>query len=144
MLLRPPLVYGPGAGGAFYGPCGFLKAVLNKEMITLWGDGMELREFVYVEDVAKIVEGLIFGSAFGVLNVVSGKPATFAQALDIISRLQEGPPKYCSKPRSKEKVDNVFLAEKLAEVFPAFEFASLEEGMRETWKALLAEGRVAR
>ncbi|UCD15397.1 MAG: NAD(P)-dependent oxidoreductase, partial [Candidatus Omnitrophota bacterium] len=40
-ILRPPLIYGPGDMGSTYGPAGFIKAALNNEKITLWGDGLE-------------------------------------------------------------------------------------------------------
>ena len=51
MILRPALVYGPGEEGSFYGPSGFMKAAVKNEEILLWGNGSELREFVYIDDL---------------------------------------------------------------------------------------------
>jgi UDP-glucose 4-epimerase len=144
LLLRPPLVYGPGDGGAFYGPSGFIKDSINEDPIILWGDGSELREFVFSEDAAEIVERLIFGRTFGVLNLVSGRSSTFAQVLDIVSRLQGRPVKYRSRDRTKEKVDNAYVNKKLANALPDFQFTTLEDGMRRTWEAFRHKKQVTR
>ena len=50
ICLRPPLIYGPGDLGRTYGPSGFISSALDKTEITLWGDGTELREFIFIEN----------------------------------------------------------------------------------------------
>ena len=37
LILRPPLVYGPGEKGSFYGPMGFVRAAMKGDPILLWG-----------------------------------------------------------------------------------------------------------
>ena len=67
LILRPALVYGKEDLSYSYGPTGFIYKAINFEELVLWGDGSELREFIYVEDVAKIVDQLIqkFDSSSG-------------------------------------------------------------------------------
>ena len=60
VILRPALVFGPGEEGGFYGPSGFVKAAVKNEEIVLWGDGSELREFVYIHDLIFVFISLIF------------------------------------------------------------------------------------
>ena len=66
VILRPPLVYGDGDLSFGYGPTGFLRKALDGDDITMWGDGTELREFIYINDVVDIVKILINSDFNGV------------------------------------------------------------------------------
>ena len=72
-ILRPTLVYGIGDKTKCYGPAGFLDKLINNEEIVLWGDASELREFLYVKDIARIVHEIAFCDFSGLLNPVSGQ-----------------------------------------------------------------------
>ena len=129
LVLRPPTVYGPGDVGGAYGPSGFLEAALAKRPITLWGDGEELRDFVFVEDLTSIVHGLVFSDYEGVVNVASGASCSFREMLDIISELLDHELEVRTRPRTKQKVDNVFVNDMLRTMLPGIEFASMREGI---------------
>ena len=57
-ILRYGIPYGPRARGGAVIPI-FVKKVLNNESITIAGDGLQFRKFVYVEDLA---EGNVLGA----------------------------------------------------------------------------------
>src|SRR4030042_5625012 len=103
LILRPSLIYGPGDDGESYGPSGFIRAAVRREKITLWGDGTEQREFIFIEDLTKIVYRLTFHKYDGVVNVASGKSYTFRDALEIISCLAPFELQSTSRLRTKEK-----------------------------------------
>lgn len=129
VCLRPPLVYGSGDKGKTYGPSGFISAALEGVPITLWGDGTEKREFIYVEDLCRLIEALIDSEFAGELNVVSGNSYCFADIVAMLkphfSNLQVN-----SRARSKQKADNVFDAGKIKNLLPTgFQFTSLEDGL---------------
>jgi nucleoside-diphosphate-sugar epimerase len=129
VCLRPPLVYGKGDQGRTYGPSGFLAAAEEGKPITLWGDGTELREFVYVDDICRLVALLLSIEFSGELNAISGTRYCFA---DIIGILKKHFPalEVDSKPRSKQKVDNAFDFKKMKSLLPAdYYFTSLENGL---------------
>jgi UDP-glucose 4-epimerase len=134
LVLRPPLIYGPGDHGETYGPSGFVRAVIRGAKITLWGDGTEMREFIFVEDLVRIVTQLIFHEASGVVNVASGAKYTFRGALDIALALAPRQVEVASRPRTKRSVDNAFCNERLLELLPQFAFTALESGMRQTYE----------
>lgn len=125
VALRPPLIYGPGDTSKSYGPSGFVHAVQHGEMVTLWGEGDEKREFVYVLDVVEIVARLVRVDFSGTLNIASGKAWTFRQAADLAGGTIH------TKPRSKPKVDHGFNNALLTSLFPDFTFTSLGEGIRQ-------------
>lgn len=131
IILRPTLIYGPGDLGETYGPAGFLKKALRKDVITLWGDGNEYREFIYVDDVVQIINRLILLNYSGVLNVVAGKSYTFKDVIEEISRSTGVEIAVTSKPRTKQKVDNHFDNSLLLSTLPdSHSFVTLEEGIK--------------
>jgi len=130
LILRPALVYGPNEPAYYYGPSGFLRLALSDSPITLWGDGEELREFLFIDDVVALTTRLTFGDATGVLNIVTGSSHTYAQALAAIATLTGRRPAVTSRPRTKDRVDHRFDASRLRQACPEFRFTSLEEGLR--------------
>jgi UDP-glucose 4-epimerase len=143
LMLRPALVYGPRERGTFYGPSGFLRAAIAGQPITLWGDGTERREFVFIDDLVEIVHRLTLSDRHGVLNIVSGVSRTFAEAFDVVSSLVGARPTMTSRARSKAKVDHGFDNRLLRDALPDVTFTTLEEGLRRTLAAeqLSAEAR---
>jgi UDP-glucose 4-epimerase len=130
LMLRPALVYGPDEPGYYYGPSGFLQKARAGAPITLWGDGTELREFLFIDDVVELTTRLLFSAATGVLNVVSGASYTYAAALDAIERMTGKRPATDSRARTKDKVDHRFDASALMRTCPGFLFTPMEEGLR--------------
>jgi UDP-glucose 4-epimerase len=132
VCLRPPLAYGPGDKGKTYGPSGFSGAAKEGSTITLWGDGTELREFLFIEDLCRIVAHLINSDFEGVLNAVSGTSICFADVIDFL--LTDFPTlSVTTRERSKQKVDNAFDGAKLRSVLgPDFQFTSLADGLQAT------------
>ncbi|HLF18653.1 MAG TPA: NAD(P)-dependent oxidoreductase [Candidatus Omnitrophota bacterium] len=130
VILRPATIYGPGDMSNAYGPSGFLQSAIAGKEITLWGDGSELREFIYVDDIVEIVQKIITSDYGGVVNVASGKSYSFRDALKEVSRTLQSELKVTSRPRSKEKVDNAFNNERLRSIVGDRSFTTLKEGIR--------------
>lgn len=135
VIIRPPLVYGPGDAGNTYGPSGFIHAALRGEPITLWGDGSELREFLFLPDLLAIVHKLMFCPFHGVLNIANGRSYSFRTILDQIVALTPASLDIRSRPRTKSKVDNAFDNILLRQVFPDFAFTELSGGLKMAMKA---------
>ncbi len=135
VVLRPPFVYGPGDHGGVYGPPGFIRAALAGEPATLWGDGTELREFLYVGDLAEAARRLALGGFHGTVNVATGRSHTFREVLDILSGFVPGGLAVRERPRTKSKVDNAYDNTRFAAALPGFAFTPLARGLRETFEA---------
>jgi len=129
VCLRPTLVYGPSDPALTYGPSGFSNAARCRRAITLWGDGCELREFIHVSDVCRVVEALIGSSHDGPLNVVSGTAYSF---FDIINELKSLFPdlQVEERARTKKRVNNAFDARRIYTLLPpSFAFTPLRDGI---------------
>jgi UDP-glucose 4-epimerase len=132
LILRPPLIYGPGDASGGYGPSGFIKASLKDETITMWGDGDERREFMFVEDIARIVGALTVREWHGVLNLASGQSYTYMQIVEILAKTLGKEIRTTQRSRSKPRVDHGFSNARLLEVMPGFSFTTLKSGIEKT------------
>ncbi len=138
--LRPPLTYGPADRGSIYGPGGFTKTAIAEKTITLWGDGSELREFLYVEDLAEIVFAMTFHDYSGPLNCATGTSRTFRDVLNILEQQLGAAPQVDSRRRSRQKVDNEYDVSMLRRLLPDLRTTSLEEGIARTIADLRSRG----
>jgi UDP-glucose 4-epimerase len=134
-VLRLPYVYGHGQKEIIgdYGPGMFLQKAMRGQEITIWGDGAELREFAFIDDVVAVCEQLLIADFAGVINVVSGNSRSFKDILDIVGKLAQSGIVAKSKPRTKNPVDHLFLNNKITQILPEFSSTSLEEGVDKTW-----------
>jgi UDP-glucose 4-epimerase len=131
-MLRPPVIYGPLDASNSYGPVAFCRRAKKGNAIELWGDGSELREFVYVDDCCRIVESLLGSKFSGVLNLACGKSHSFRSIIDLIAQLIGRNLDVIEKPRSKEKVDNRFDPAMMNAINPNFQWTDLQSGINQT------------
>ena len=130
IILRPPLIYGVGDLSFGYGPTGFLRKALDREEIIMWGDGTELREFIFINDVVGVVKTLINSDFEGVLNLVSGTSYNYLNIMEIIKNSLKIDFKISTRSRSKEKVDHLFSNDRIMNFTNNFCFTSLESGIK--------------
>ena len=137
VVLRPPTIYGADEPGRPYGPMGFLRAALAHDPVTLWGDGSEKREFLFVDDACAAVRLLLDHPFTGVLNLVSGKSVTFKDIIAEISLV--GPSlKTASRARTKAMADHSFDNSLLRSLFPELRLTPLREGLKTVRESKLA------
>ena len=141
LLLRPATIYGYGDKGDTYGPVRFLNRAFNERKLITWGDGKELREFIYIDDLIKLLKILIFSHINGVLNIASGRSYSFSDSLNFVKRITSKQIEIESKLRTKTKVDNIFLNSKLQKKCDDFKFTDLETGIESMYNKLLFENK---
>ena len=76
-LLRPTLIYGANDTHNGYGPNLFRNTLLEGKTIKLFGNGEELRDHVYIDDVVKIIISCTEKKANGILNIATGNVTSF-------------------------------------------------------------------
>jgi UDP-glucose 4-epimerase len=130
VCFRPPLIYGPGDPGRTYGPSGFSAAVSEGQPVTLWGDGTELREFLYVKDACSMIRHLTLGSFSGTVNLVSGTSFSFVDVIDSLRKAASREIPVVRRDRTKNKADNAFEARLVRSLLPAdFAHTPLDRGV---------------
>ncbi len=134
LILRPPFVYGAKDRSQAYGPAGFIKKALANEKVILWGDGMELREFIYIDDLLDVVGRMLLGGHTGVINVVSGMKYNFKDILDIIETQLKTTLCIETRERTKNKANHCFSNNLIKSLLPGIIFTSLDKGISNTIK----------
>lgn len=135
VVLRPCKIYGPGDAGE-YGPSGFLRAALAGRPVVLHGDGAERRDHVFIDDVVRVVEGLVAGDATGTIAVASGESRSFREVLDEVRAVTGRPVEVEEAPRTRPAADIGYRIDRLRSLLPGHRPTPLAEGLRALYDRL--------
>ena len=84
-IIRPPLIYSEHQQDGYH-PGGFLHSAQTSNIINLWGDGSELREFIHVNDAALAITEITTSTFHGIVNLVMGRSFSYQE---IAKEIQE-------------------------------------------------------
>ena len=62
---------------------------LKLNTFSIWGNGEEKRDYIYINDLNNIIFKLSNNSFQGVVNVCSGKPYSFSEIIKILKLFQK-------------------------------------------------------
>lgn len=130
LILRPSAVYGEGDTHNGYGPNRFLRTALTERKITLFGEGEEKRDHLFVGDLCRLIELCLSHHTEGLLNVATGRSASFYEVAQQAAQLVGSPVEIKCQPRKSPITHRAFDITQLIKKFPSFSFVSLEEGLR--------------
>ena len=134
-ILRPANVYGPrqykGGEGAVIAV--FTYNALEEKECTVYGDGNQTRDFVYVADVVDACLEVIKKEVNGIYNIGSGKETSVLDLIRTLTVSTGQELKYKHAPaRSGEIQRSVLDAKKALNSFGWQAAVSLEEGLKKT------------
>jgi nucleoside-diphosphate-sugar epimerase len=136
-VIRPCAVYGAGDTHNSYGPNRFIRMALSERRIPLFGEGEEIRDHVFVDDVARLIGECLVAGSTGVFNAASGRGTSFGDVARMVSGLVEKksgqPVKVEPQPRAPGPISHRhFDPTHVTRTFPQFVFTPLEAGLRTT------------
>ncbi len=130
-------VYGPGQdpSSATSGVVSrFVERLSKGQPLTVYGDGLQTRDFVYVGDVAAANLAALAGTAEGVLNIGTGSSCTLLELITTLGRVAGIKPKvHHAAPRDGDIRHSAMTTERLLQVLGAVPSTPLEQGLRELW-----------
>lgn len=141
MSIIPGNIYGPNdMYDVVHGHCvpsllhKFYLAKKSGKDVTIWGDGLSEREFLYIDDLSRVILGLLEVDMPQRLIVSGRQSITIRDLIDTIIHVTSfdgrviwdasKPNGQFSRPTDKTKFD---------EYFPDFKYTSLRDGMTKTW-----------
>lgn len=142
-ILRPSLLYGANDPHNGYGPNRFRRLAANNQTITLFGEGEEERDHVYINDVAEIITRVILHRSCGILNIVTGKVTSFRQIAEKVVALAKNKVKIQGTPRQTPMPHNGYRAFDITvcrRAFPDFMYTHIEDGLRLAEAAMQEQG----
>jgi len=120
----------------------FLSRVKDGKSLTIFGDGKQTRDFIFIEDVvtANILAATQPAAVGEIFNIATGRATSINQITDIIKQIsgRESPIIYAD-PRAGEvrhSRANIEKAQKLLGFSPK---TDLNEGLLLTWKEVIKE-----
>lgn len=129
-MLRPTLIYGAADPHSGYGPNRFRRQADKGEPITIFGDGEEQRDHIFVEDVAALAVLMLAHRSRGALNAVTGVSTSFHDIAHIVAKLHGGVVKKVPRPGPPPHLLHRFFdITNCHKVFPDFRFTPLAEGL---------------
>ena len=134
VTLRPTLIYGTEDPHNGYGPNSFMRLVKSNKNIKLFGDGEELRDHVYVEDVANACIKVLLRKSYGTLNIASGELISFKECAEKIlslfpeskSKIESSDRKFAMPHNGYRPIDN----NETFRAFPSFKYLSFDHGVK--------------
>jgi UDP-glucose 4-epimerase len=131
-MLRPTLIYGADDPHNGYGPNRFRRRANANEDITLFGEGEERRDHVFIEDVAEIALRVLMHRSQGTLNIATGTVYSFRGIAEQVVALAPNKVRISGTPRRGPMPHNglrPFDPSAAKAAFPDFAFTPLEIGL---------------
>ncbi|MEP6683363.1 MAG: NAD-dependent epimerase/dehydratase family protein [Parafilimonas sp.] len=110
-----------------------IKKAISKQEFEVWGDGSNVKDYIYAEDVARIIFTLVKRKIVNqVLNVGTNKGYAVNEILGIIKKLV---PSFTIKYKEQKSFDvpKVVLNTEAIVDYIDFELTSLEQGINKTF-----------
>jgi UDP-glucose 4-epimerase len=135
VLLAPANIYGPRQDPGLEGGVVaiFARAMLEGRRPTIFGDGRQTRDFVYVEDVVDAFLRAADSRGSLLLNIGSGRETTVLRLYETLARLTGfAPPPEFTAPKAGDLLRSVLDPSRAKSTLGWEPWTPLEEGLRRT------------
>ena len=134
-ILRPSLLYGAADPHNGYGPNRFRRLAEKGESITLFGDGEEKRDHVFIGDVGQLAALVLAHLSVGVLNIATGVSVSFREVAEAVSALYPSRVAVQGTPRQNPISHRHFDIAACLKAFPRFRYVSVRDGLARVAKS---------
>lgn len=118
----------------------FLELIANDRPITVLGDGLMVRDYIYVKDVARLTSKSFKDAKLPLYNLGSGQGVTVDRLVKIIKKVTKKDIKIKRHPKPPTFVQKVILDTALfKKEFNLRPEVSLEEGVKMTWEYIQSQ-----
>lgn len=111
VCLRAANPYGPGQS-PFKGQ-GIIANLIHKshtgEPLEVWGDGGSVRDYFYIDDLARIIRLALFSDATGIFNAGSGVGLSINQLIEMVREISGQPLDVVYKQHRMIDIPNIIL-----------------------------------
>lgn len=140
LILRPSNPYGHGQRTD--GKQGLIAVTLGKVLegqpVTIWGDGSALRDYIYIDDLAKAVCAIMRSCAVNeAINIGSGTGLTVKDVLGFVGDMVDKPLYVQYDSARKQDVSRVILdTTRMMQIY-TMPLTSTRKGIKMFWKYLI-------
>lgn len=137
LILRSSILYGIDDTHNSYGPNRFLRSAQSSRKISLFGNGEEKRDHVYIKDFCDLTALCLTHRSEGMLNVATGRSVSFMEVAQMIQGLFQGRLEIETTPRASAITHRHYDISATIRAFPVFQYTTLEKGLSEIVGAAL-------
>lgn len=139
LILRPSNPYGHGQN--IHARQGLIAVALGKifagEPITVWGDGSNVRDYIYIDDLCKAVVQLLEKDVHNTtINIGSGKGASINDIIRVLKEVVDEDVKVDYLPARSADVAHMILDTSRLKKYVNMNFTSLHEGITKFYQEL--------
>lgn len=133
LILRPSNPYGHGQN--IHAKQGLIAVALGKifagEPITVWGDGSNVRDYIYIDDLAKAVIQLLKKEVCNTtINIGSGQGTSINDIIDVLKSVVSEDVKVDYLPSRSEDVSHMILDNSRLKEYVDVDFTPLQDGIK--------------
>jgi UDP-glucose 4-epimerase len=142
VIVRASNPYGPRQGhtGVQGVVSTFLRRVMDRHPIEIWGDGSVVRDYFYVEDLARLCVAAGESSAVGAFNAGSGKGVSLNELIGAIAKATGATIERIYKPaRSVDLPTSILDVSRAEKAFGWSAKVPLVDGLAANWEWLRAQ-----
>lgn len=133
-------VYGPGNNKSsdYSGVIKiFIDQINNSQTITIYGDGQQSRDFIFVNDIAAITVKTLFAGAPGIFNVATGKSISILELAQIMQEIAgKKVPINFFPQRPSDILHSRAEVSKIKKILPDFVPTDIRSGLNQTIKSI--------
>ena len=110
-----------------------ISRIKDGKAVQLFGDGSDLRDYIYSRDVARLALELHKKNASGIYNLTTGQSRSLEEVIGQLICISGEKVEIEYHERSKKRVDYRFDCRKVASILPDFEFTDFKKSLRDTY-----------
>ena len=131
LILRPTIIYGLGDTHNSYGPNRFINHLKKKQKIKLFGNGADIRDHLYIDDLIKIIYRSCHKKyLYGEFIVASQQSFTFIDVAKKILFLKKKPQDLIEFIRVNNKISKRFFFKLRIDKILNLQFTKLTNGLK--------------
>lgn len=134
VILRPTQLFGGGDTGAKFIPSA-IRCMREHSKIIISGDGSERRDYLFVEDAARIIADCAVQQVAGVLNLATGASRSLNEVAATLKAISSREISLEYEARKKPKLDYAFDMRKLRNALGPIRLTPFPEALKKTYDA---------
>jgi nucleoside-diphosphate-sugar epimerase len=116
----------------------FIKKILKNEQVTIYGDGEQTRDFLYVEDINRVIHEILQGNEEingEIFQLGTGVETSVNQLVDHLKQVTDLPVNVVYEPERKGEIKRNFASMEKIKKWLGYEPEfHLKKGLEETWE----------
>lgn len=132
IILRLATVYGPGEPYRRAIP-NFIRNARKGEQLTVYGDGSDIRDYLFIEDAVEAIMLTIRNRATGIYNIASGTGHSIREVAERIVTISGGHSRITYRPSGGQPTTIILDTTKARKELGFSAKVGLVEGLTRTW-----------